>query len=36
MATPGTLALLADVGENPAELLARHQAGYWGRTGASR
>jgi hypothetical protein len=24
MATPGTLALLADVGENPAELLARH------------
>jgi len=29
VATPGTLALLADAGENPAELLVRHQEGDW-------
>ena len=30
VATPGALALLADAGENPAVLLARHQEGDWG------
>jgi hypothetical protein len=30
VATPAALALLAAVGENPAELLARHQSGDWG------
>jgi hypothetical protein len=30
VATPGALALLVDAGENPAGLLARHQAGDWG------
>ena len=30
VATPGALALLADARTNPAELLARHQAGDWG------
>jgi hypothetical protein len=30
VATPGALALLAEAGVNPAELLARHQAGDWG------
>ena len=30
VATPGTLALLADAHTNPAELLARHQSGDWG------
>jgi hypothetical protein len=28
--TPGALALLAEIRTNPAELLARHQAGDWG------
>ena len=30
VATPAALALLASTGENPAELLARHQSGDWG------
>jgi hypothetical protein len=30
VATPAVLALLAGAGENPAELLARHQNGDWG------
>lgn len=30
VATPGALTLLAEAGENPAELLARHQSGDWG------
>ena len=30
VATPGALALLADAGENPAVLLARHVSGDWG------
>ena len=30
VATPGALALLAGVGENPATLLGRHQGGDWG------
>jgi hypothetical protein len=30
MAAPEALALLADAGVNPAELLARHQDGDWG------
>lgn len=30
VATPGALAILAGAGVNPAELLARHQAGDWG------
>lgn len=29
VATPAALALLADAGENPAELLARHRCGDW-------
>ncbi len=30
VATPAALELLTGVGENPAELLARHQNGDWG------
>lgn len=30
VATPGALALLADVGEDPVGLLARHVLGDWG------
>ena len=30
VATPAALALLAGAGENPGELLARHQSGDWG------
>jgi hypothetical protein len=30
VATSAALALLAGAGENPAELLARHQKGDWG------
>ena len=30
VATPGALALLADAGEDPAVLLARHVSGDWG------
>lgn len=30
VATPGALALLATAGEDPAELLSRHQGGDWG------
>ena len=30
VATPGALALLADAGVNPAELLQRHRRGDWG------
>ena len=30
VATLAALTLLADAGENPAELLARHQGGDWG------
>jgi hypothetical protein len=30
VATPGALALLVNASENPAGLLARHQAGDWG------
>jgi hypothetical protein len=31
VATPGALALVAGAGASPAELLARHQAGDWGK-----
>jgi hypothetical protein len=31
VATPGALALLADVHTNPAELLIRHQGSDWGQ-----
>jgi hypothetical protein len=34
VATPGALELLAATGTDPAELLARHQAGDWGDLGA--
>ncbi len=30
VATPGALALLAETGENPTALLARHVSGDWG------
>jgi hypothetical protein len=34
VATPAALALLADAGENPAVLLARHVSGDWGEVPA--
>lgn len=30
LATPGALAALTEAGQNPTELLARHQSGDWG------
>ncbi len=35
VATPGALSLLAGAGENPAELLNRHQSGDWGEVSAA-
>jgi len=35
VATPGALSLLASAGENPAELLDRHQSGDWGEVPAA-
>jgi len=33
VATPGALTALAAAGENPVDLLARHQSGDWGDVG---
>ena len=35
VATPGALEAMARVGQDPAELLARHQSGDWGEVGAA-